>query len=266
MTEPRAEVRYNRNGQRVYVVDGHEVPSVSTLKGLRHSFGLEAFKISQAVDQAYQHADLVERLDQPTFRKLVREAAKQDRTAIDIGNRVHEVAEAFVLGQPLPDYPETEYAVRAVREFGQEVDMEVAYAERSFVYWPTDSPVPLFAGTADLGAWIDTGTGHQRLAVIDYKSGKRVQPDHYLSTGAYALATHRLDERGDLVRLEAHEIADMGVVLHVRPRGWAAHIITGDDLAEIEVAVSALSSLWQYANGPEKDMPARAWIKNGVRA
>lgn len=87
------------DGGRHYRVqfDGHtgDLPSVNTLKGMLASGALEGWKQNNLIAAAHEAAGIADSMDLPAFKRFVRSQAFSDTSALDLGNAVHEVAEAF---------------------------------------------------------------------------------------------------------------------------------------------------------------------------
>ena len=105
---------------------------------------------------------------------------QQRDKAADIGTRVHEAAEAYKLGKPMPEWPDD------IKPFmGQYVQWLTAHEP---VFEATEATVynrsERYAGTLDAIVTLSDG---KRL-LIDYKSGKAVYPEVAIQLAAYRYA------------------------------------------------------------------------------
>jgi len=137
----------------------------------------DAGKITAVVDDADAVVSAIDWLKAAPYRE-------RDRKA-DAGTAIHEQAEAYVLGRPLPP-PEASIAgqVEAFRRFLDDFRPKYArIAERDF--WLAEASVfnraESYAGTLDAIADIP-GLGR---VLIDYKSAKGVYPENALQLAAY---------------------------------------------------------------------------------
>jgi hypothetical protein len=105
---------------------------------------------------------------------LIKELKRQPNfvkdTAADLGTRIHDRAEAHVLGTPIPPDPEVEpFAVQLVRffhDFGVDLEKDIVATEATVINRKVG-----YAGTGDL--WVRLrieGWARKRLVLIDYKS------------------------------------------------------------------------------------------------
>ncbi len=101
---------------------------------------------------------------------LKREPGFVKDTAADLGSRIHDWAEALVLGKPFPDDPEVEPFGRQLTTFfadyGVDLDKDIEATEATVVNRTVG-----YAGTGDL--WVRLrvdGWPRKRLVLIDYKS------------------------------------------------------------------------------------------------
>jgi hypothetical protein len=133
---------------------------------------------------------------------------KRDKAA-DAGTRIHEAAEAYKLGKPMPPWPEdiapsmAQYE-RWLRAFGPTFEQT-----EQTVYSRTQR----YAGTLDAIVTLSDG----RRLLIDYKTGKSVYPEVGLQLAAYRYADYmRLPDNSDAPVPEV----DGAAVLHLLPDSW----------------------------------------------
>lgn len=103
-------------------------------------------------------------------KAIKREANFVSETAADLGTRVHDWAEAKVLGKPGTDDPEVapfgKQLLRFFAEFGIDIERDIEASEATVVNRTVG-----YAGTGDL--WVRLrldGWKQRRLCLIDYKS------------------------------------------------------------------------------------------------
>jgi len=266
VTNPRATTKTVGFARHYEVfLDGVKwlVPSVSTLKGQLAAPALKFWLENKLIDAAVDLGPQLGALDTKEKRKAIRSRANGDTTAIDIGNRVHEIAEAFFDGTDVPEHPEKRWTLPHVEAFAEAFDVEPAKMPdgRSGVELTLarvlDDGTVAYAGTCDLLADLTIGD-EDALAIVDWKSGARVYGDAVLTTAAYAFATHYVDEEGNLVELP--ERPEMAIVAHLRPQSWTAHPITPSDLEAIEPVWDALTAIYRWRDRYEE----RA-VRPGIR-
>lgn len=160
----------------------------------------------------------------------LKDAANRKRdVAADLGSIVHDLAEARVLGTPMPEpTPEQSPFVGAFENF---------LADHEPVYHATEmtvaNPEHGWAGRGD--GWAELPLLGEGIAVIDNKTGKNAYPEAALQLGAYRRATVGwLDDGTEVVP----PTAVRGYVLHIRPdkypdRGYALiPVDTSDEVYE----------------------------------
>lgn len=249
MTTPRTRTVLV-NGARTYSINiGGRIytpPSPNTLKGLLAAPALEGWQINRAIEHARRTANL-EHLGEMAFRRVVRSSVAADREAMEIGNRVHQIAEAALTGDPLPGHGEERWVLPVLMELAGCLDMEVATIEGDpaveLGVCHVRDGVPLYAGTLD-AAVVVTIDGRRQTRVVDWKSGSSIYPDAVLTTSAYCAATHWIDEYGRL-----HELpfaVDGGLIAHLRPGEWKTHPIEPPDVCACFELLELLAGVWQY--------------------
>ncbi len=134
---------------------------------------------------------------------------QQRDKAADIGTQVHEAAEAYKLGKPMPPWPD-----------GIAPSME-QYEHWLLAFGPSFEQTELtvynrtqrYAGTLDAIVTLSDG----RRLLIDYKTGKGVYPEVGLQLAAYRYAEYmRLPDMSEAPVLEV----DGAAVLHLLPGSW----------------------------------------------
>lgn len=134
---------------------------------------------------------------------------QQRDKAADLGTKVHEAAEAYKLGKPMPPWPDAiapsmEQYEGWLRAFGPSFEQT-----EQTVYNRTQR----YAGTLDAIVTLSDG----RRLLIDYKTGKGVYPEVGLQLAAYRYAEYmRLP---DMSEAPVPEV-DGAAVLHLLPHSW----------------------------------------------
>jgi hypothetical protein len=133
---------------------------------------------------------------------------RQRNKAADLGTLVHAVAEAHVLGQELPEWPEeADGYLNSLLAFMDDFQPEWSMAEATVasLKWR-------YAGTLD-GIFTIGG----RALIEDVKTGKDVYPEAALQLAAYRFAEFVVMPDGSQVEMPKVE---GGVVLHLLPDGY----------------------------------------------
>lgn len=142
--------------------------------------------------------------------------------AANLGTLVHDIAEAHVLGKPIPEAPEeAEPYVESLLRFLEDFQPEFEAVEA-----PVFSRKERYAGTLDAIATFPTLADHPDYAhlgraprlLLDYKSGKGVYPEVGLQLAAYRYAETFLG-MPDGSEAPVPEV-DGGAVIHLRPDGY----------------------------------------------
>lgn len=142
-----------------YEIDGRWYPRVTSILSIKSKPALYHFYGSQPSYYAAQ--------------------AVTDRSAVE-GTRIHEVAQAILLGED-PEIPsDIAPAIMAFKAFiaRQPIETEAAHIERRIWH-----PEMRYAGTIDI-----LGTMKGRLGVIDIKTSQAIYRDYNLQTAAYMAA------------------------------------------------------------------------------
>lgn len=142
-----------------YEIDGRWYPRVTSIVGIKSKPALYHFYGSQPSFYAAQ--------------------AVTERSAVE-GTRIHEAAQAILLGED-PEVPhDIAPAIMAFRSFiaRQPIDTEAAHIERRIMH-----EGDRFAGTIDI-----LGTMKGKLGVIDIKTSQEIYRDYNLQTAAYMAA------------------------------------------------------------------------------
>lgn len=122
------------------------------------------------------------------MREIKSENTVVSETASDLGTRIHDWAQAKVIGKPIPDDPDVapfgKQLLRFFAEFGVDFDRDIEAAEATVVNRTVG-----YAGTGDL--WVRLrldGWKTRRLCLIDYKSSSTRPVDSVYPEMAMQLA------------------------------------------------------------------------------
>jgi hypothetical protein len=143
---------------------------------------------------------------------------QQRDKAADMGTKIHEAAEAYKLGKPMPPWPEDIAPTMAQFErwllaFGPTFEQtEASVYHRAQRY----------AGTLDSIVTLSDG----RRVLIDYKTGKAVYPEVGLQLAAYRHAEFIGLPDGNEAPVPE---VDGAAVLHLRPDSWQFIDVRADD-------------------------------------
>ena len=211
MTDVKAQT-ITRGGARYYVVvdaggEVRQTPSVNTVNGAVKNVAIATWSENRLMQAAFDHPELAGDMNFVAYKRFLRAEAKKDTAAIERGNRIHEVCEAYFLGA-VQEHPEAEWLVPLLDDFRVRHGVEHTHVERAMAYIDHHG-VPVYAGTADF-----IGTFDGTLSVLDWKSGKSIHSDAALTTSAYALCNHWIVD-GLLVPMSDTEKPRQAVVVHV---------------------------------------------------
>ena len=230
MTAPKVPTFY-RGGSRFYVhpTSGAKVPGVTSVLNMLPKPFLKAWAAKVVAESAVAMAQdgtlapMVARDPSGTIDYLKRSPGRSTQGAADVGTAAHGIFEALAKGEPIGRVTEDlEPFVAHFRDFLDTVQPE--YHRLEDTVW---SETHGYAGSFDAFAtiqgektWIDNKTT---------KSG--VHAEVALQLSAYAHADYLLDGETGETLLQPQ--GSRGVVVHVRPEGWALYEVPiGDDVFE----------------------------------
>lgn len=175
-------------------------PSVTTILGMKAKPFLIKWAVGQMTERIREmlskvpDADLTKDLIHGIIDAAEDNHQRTKQKAAEVGSVVHRVLEQVLLGQQpkLPLTPDPVLApnlapdmidqanncIRAGLKFFREHEVRVVQAER-----PVWSPKYGYIGTGDLKAYYDG-----ELAILDYKTGKRIYGEYFMQTAAYQQA------------------------------------------------------------------------------
>lgn len=203
-------------GNHRYYLDGKPVPGVTTILGCLDKPAIPKWAAGQVAEYVADNPDGVEQLRGmgrgPMVHALKNLPWERRDQAGKRGNILHEYAERLLRGEDVEvddeHVPVMEYALQFLDDWHIEpILIEQAVASRE--HW--------YAGTLDLIAkYRRPDTGHEGIAILDWKSGKAIYPEYAWQLSAYAFA--------DFYGLEGDEHplpeTDAAFGVQIRPDGY----------------------------------------------
>jgi len=176
---------------------GELVTSTTSITRIVNKPGLIPWAVKETTNWLRDHVDPTLYYDKVQWEAMLQTAEKARNVTLekagDIGHIVHEWIEKFIkvkisvlggtednpsLYPELPDNDEAESAIIAFTKWWKNHDVIPIHTERK-VY----SRKYNYSGTFDFLAYVDG-----RLAMVDWKSSKRIWPEYYLQLAAYVFA------------------------------------------------------------------------------
>lgn len=220
MTTPKVAT-LQRGGSRFYIhpATGDKVPGVTSVLGMLPKPFLKAWAAKVVAETAVEMigtgelAAMAGRDPSGAVDYLKRSPGRSTQGAADIGTAAHGIFEVLSLGQPLGKVtPELEPFARHFANFLETVQPE--YLRTEDTVW---SDTHGYAGSFDALAVIQG----QRCWVDNKTTRSGVHAEVALQLSAYRHADYLLD--GETGEQLLQPDADRGVVVHVRPEGWALY-------------------------------------------
>jgi hypothetical protein len=225
------EKRTKKSGSRTYVIEGREMPSVTTILSVIGKPALitwaaneERAACVEAAADLYEDVHGTPRMARTAYVSTlqarlgaVKAHKRQMQKAMDIGSQAHAIIEHQMRrasGQAVGPEPkvtdEAMWAFMAWQDWAVSAGVKPVFIE-AVVYSPTHA----YAGTADLLAWVNG-----QLTLVDFKTAKAIYPEYRLQVAAYIRAANEMGHgpvtRGAIVRLPklqtdpAFEVQDIG--------------------------------------------------------
>lgn len=206
--------------------DTRQLPSVTTIVGMIHSYALERYKLRLVAELARTAP-----LDW-TPDRILSAALDEGGAAAKAGTRQHELSEMIQGGTPGNISKSEASMVGLIRSFFDTYGLEVLATEMavaSLRYGWAGRLDRIVRLTRDLGEGLPAGM----VLPLDIKSGKAVQAEVAMQLRCYAEADTALVSTGDL--FEMHPLpdwwgevsTDVGLVAHLRLDGTQALIPVG---------------------------------------
>lgn len=190
---PKRGLKFSPGNHRYYL-DGKPVPGVTTILGCLDKPAIPKWAAKTVAQYVADNPDAVETLRTLGASGMVKALAeipwkKRDDEGAR-GTTLHDYAERLLKGEEVDVddelVPVVEHALQFMDDWQIEpLLIEVAVGSRE--HW--------YAGTLDLiAAYRRPDTGHEGVAIFDWKSGKALYPEYAWQFNAYAFAEfHGLD-------------------------------------------------------------------------
>jgi hypothetical protein len=222
-------------GRHIYKLDGHHVPSVTTLLRVLDKPAIPPWTARITAQYALDHWDDLAAMPSDERFELLRGTADRAKNkAAARGTQIHKWAEDLLKGAPVEIPPEHVATVEGFAAFWESAGMVTAYSECQV--WTEGDYLTgtSYAGTLDLIALDAAGN----YWLLDHKTGKGVYPDMALQLAAYADAENIViaPKLGDgtatnvPVDMPMPHIHHLGV-LHIRPDGTTLHEVENPESA-----------------------------------
>lgn len=259
MTTPKIST-YHRGGSRFYIhpTTGDKVPGVTSVLGMLPKPFLKAWAAKEVAQTAVAMAQtgelfpMVTRDPDGAVDYLKRSPDRNTRAAADTGTAAHGIFEALALGHSLgPITPDLEPFARQYADFLDVVQPEILSVEETV--W---SEKHAYAGSYDAFGMIQ---GH--ACWIDNKTTRSgVHAETALQLSAYSRADYVLD--GDTGEQQVLPQGDRGVVVHVRPEGWALYEVPIGE--EVFAHFLHLRETFVWVNSASRGIPGRPVLKGSA--
>lgn len=218
MTHPPLAVETPEGRMYVHPITGEAVYSVTTIIDRGIPKELADWAARQAAKYAVEHWHELTLKPEAERIRLISQAHERARLkAAGRGDVIHASAEAQVKGTPDGKSP---HHMGQLEDFFKVSGYRPAYTEVTVWHRTME-----YAGTADLIVLDRT----DRHILIDYKTGRGIWPEMAVQVEALARAEFIITEKGEEIPLP--HIEEVGV-LHLRPKSWWYHPVTGEDAAE----------------------------------
>lgn len=256
MTAP-ALSRIKRGGGRVYVWEGREYPSVTTILGATvPKPALVGWAARATAEWAVDHRDeWTDLSDRQAAVDLLKGAPFRDRDrAADVGSAVHHYAERIAKGETVTDAPED--VVPFIPHFARFLDeWKPSYIETEATVFSVEMG---YAGTLDAIARIP-GLG---VVLLDTKTSRSgVFAETALQLAAYEAAD--FIGRNDGITQDEMPDVDATVVLHLRPDGYRLVPLRVD--AETHRQWRRCVGMYRYITGPHETTVGLDLTPGGAR-
>jgi hypothetical protein len=212
----------DRSGRRYMIPDPPpdgdpiECPSVTTILNNIAKPALVNWSALEVAKYAYAQREVWHQLEEQAAVDLLKRAPYRDsRKKMNVGSAVHIAIDAHLKAgtqaatEQAPEIDDLDllpYIAGALRflddHVHQVIRSEVTIVNLTYRY----------AGTVDLWAKLSDG----RIAPVDWKTGKRLYPEHGLQVCAYANGEFAVNQDGTRHRLAP---ADLGIVVHLDGEG-----------------------------------------------
>lgn len=181
MTDPKWAVATERGRYYRDPAGGPDLISVTNALSSIHKPALIPWAAGVAADQMIADPIATARRarSEPSAlrRELVGAPTRVSERAMNLGTRVHNRAQAEVLGVPYPADPDVEPYARQLARWFRLWRIDLA-ADVEAVETTVLNRARGYAGTGDLWVWLPTGRyGRRQLWLVDYKTSERKPAD-----------------------------------------------------------------------------------------
>ena len=263
MTVPRIST-IHRGGSRFYVHpdSGDKVPGVTSVLGMLPKPFLKAWAAKMVATSAVEslNGDGTDWLTpmatgdpDAAIDFLKRAPDRNTRKAADIGTAAHGVFESLALGNPLGTItPDLEPFARQFEDYLAAVQPK--YLRTEDTVW---SDKHAYAGSFDAFAEIQG----ERCWLDNKTTRSGVYADVALQLAAYRQADYLMD--GETGEQLIQPKGDRGLVVHVRPEGWALYEVPiGDDVFEFFLH---LRQTFTWDRTFSKGIPGKPLVKGAAK-
>ena len=186
-TRPPAGLKFSPAAHR-YWLDGKPVPGVTGIIGVLDKPAIPKWAAGMVAEYVADNPDGVEHLRSmgrgPMIAALKNIPWEKRDTAGKRGNILHDYAEQIARGDDIDVDDEHVPVIEGAITF-----MEQWRIEPLLIEAPVASREHWYAGTLDLIArYRHPVTGHEGVAIFDWKSGKAIYPEYAMQLAAYAHA------------------------------------------------------------------------------
>lgn len=196
-----------------YLIDGKEVPSVTTILNELAKPGLEKW---------YGRLGLAE-------------AERQKNEAAEFGSKVHAAIEAICHGQePVLFDEKFKTAINNFKKWAEANIEEWVLFEKAVYHDEL-----LYAGTVDAFARLK---GSNRLVLVDLKTSKKIRDEYYLQVIAYARATRIEDDLIDLSDVQG------AIIVHLDPSTLTWEAVNADITDSLFDVFKACLTIYKWRN------------------
>lgn len=225
MTTPKITT-FHSGGTRYYVHPGtgEKVPGVTSILNMLPKPFLKAWAAKMVATNAVEQIDVIKAMADKdadgAIDYLKRAPDRFTRSAADVGTAAHGIFEALARGDEIGRLtPDLEVYANHYRDFLDKIQPTALLLENT-VWSETHSYAGSFDAFMEIQgtrAWVDNKTT---------RSG--VHGEVALQLSAYSKADYIMDDEGEQHLLP---VGNHGLVVHVRPEGWAVYEVPiGDDV------------------------------------
>ncbi len=201
-----------------YRLDGQWVPGVTSILGVLNKEAIPKWAAGQVAEYVADHPDGIETLRQmgrgPMVQALKGIPWQKRDDAGTRGNVLHDYAEQLLNGEEVDVAAEHIPVMEAALAFMEDWHIEPLLVEAAVA-----SREHRWAGTLDLVArYVHPVSGHEGVAIFDWKSGKALYPEYAWQLNAYAHAEFFID--GDPVVESPLPKCDAAFGVQIRADGY----------------------------------------------